>query len=328
MGIVVLIFGMVLLFVIIWWFAHSWIYQDIWSIGIYTGRNPWTLAPHPSTRLRPVLSAADVSDAKALFVADPFLVDDQRNRWYMFFEIFNSDSNRGELAYAQSADGLDWVYGQVIIKEQFHLSYPQVFEDRGTYYMIPETAEAKSVRLYRAVAFPEHWEFTGELLSGNYLDPTVLFHKNLWWLFSLRDNSALTLHFSESLEGPWHEHPTSPISTDKRFIRPAGRIVRCENRLIRFTQDGTITYGQSVNAWEIMELTRDCYLERPMQTHPIICASGSDWNAHGMHHIDAQLDAQGTWLAAVDGKLIHRRFLWRKGARAIMNLLDFVASRN
>jgi len=44
-----------------------------WSIGIYEGASPLELAPIPSTP-NPVLTAQDVLDTQAGFVADPFLL--------------------------------------------------------------------------------------------------------------------------------------------------------------------------------------------------------------------------------------------------------------
>jgi hypothetical protein len=51
----------------------SFLYQDyVWSIGIYTG-DSLILTP-PSQIKNPVLTAHDVTDVRALFVADPFMV--------------------------------------------------------------------------------------------------------------------------------------------------------------------------------------------------------------------------------------------------------------
>src|SRR6476659_4855632 len=44
-----------------------------WSIAMYAGESPLRLRPAPGAS-NPVLSAADVTDAPARFVADPFMV--------------------------------------------------------------------------------------------------------------------------------------------------------------------------------------------------------------------------------------------------------------
>lgn len=51
----------------------------------------------------------------------------QDGRWYMFFEVMNQDSDRGEIGLALSDDGIHWEYSQIVLVEPFHLSYPHVF---------------------------------------------------------------------------------------------------------------------------------------------------------------------------------------------------------
>jgi hypothetical protein len=60
---------------------------DHWSIGIYSGSSPLSLGPHAGLT-NPVLTAADVTDVDAEFVADPFLINHERG-WFMFFEVLN-----------------------------------------------------------------------------------------------------------------------------------------------------------------------------------------------------------------------------------------------
>lgn len=104
--------------------------QDTWAIGIYAGAEPLRLGPHPQIGDRPVITAGQIDDAVADFVADPFLLR-RDGRWYLFFEIMERKLWRGCLAYASSEDGLAWRYGGVILREPFHLSYPYVVEEGG-----------------------------------------------------------------------------------------------------------------------------------------------------------------------------------------------------
>ena len=112
----------------------------------------------------PVVSQNDVSDVRARFVADPFMVN-QDGHWYMFFEVMNQDTNRGAIGLAISEDGFHWEYRQIVLREPFHLLYPHVLHWDGEYYMTPETLEANSVNLYRADPFPTQWT-CGDTHSG------------------------------------------------------------------------------------------------------------------------------------------------------------------
>ena len=278
----------------------------MWSIGIYTGDSPFQLRA-PSHKPNPVMTAADVTDIAAEFVADPFMLHHDR-RWYMFFEVLDRELQLGVIALATSDDGFAWSYEQVVIEEPFHLSYPYVFEWQGEHYMIPETLGASAVCLYKADDFPTRWSLRHRLIEGAHADPSVVRFDDLWWLFSCTQpygHDILRLYFARDLEGPWKEHPRSPIVTnDKSRARPAGRILEVGGEVIRFAQDCVPDYGTCVRAFVIKELTRETYVEVEHPNSPVLSGSGEGWNAMGMHHVDAhrQYDGNRGWIACVDGR--------------------------
>src|SRR5689334_17430674 len=100
----------------------------MWSIGIYTGNSPYDLSPAAEVS-NPVLTAANVTDIPAAFVADPFML-----RNHMFFEVLRNDRPIGEIGLATSDDGFAWTYKQIVLREDFHLSYPYVFEWENAVY--------------------------------------------------------------------------------------------------------------------------------------------------------------------------------------------------
>ena len=272
----------------------------MWSIGIYTGDSPFQLAP---TTSNPVLTHTDVTDVSAGFVADPFMIR-RDGRWHMFFEVMNRETRRGEIALAVSDDGFSWTYQRVVIREQFHLSYPYVFAWQGDCYMVPETLGAGAVCLYKADDFPTRWSRQQKLIDGSHADPSILRFNDLWWLFVCAtpfQHDVLRLYFARDLEGPWKEHPRSPIIRgDKCRARPAGRILHLDQRVIRFAQDCVPRYGTRVRAFEISELTRERYVEVERRD-PVLSPGSNEWNGSGMHHVDAHQLPDGKWIACVDG---------------------------
>jgi len=285
--------------------------MQTFSITTYRGSHPWSVAPIRGRRAQ-VLTRRHVTDVPAAFVADPFLHRTDEG-WFMFFEVLRADTWRGEIAVASSPDGLRWTYRGIVLREPFHLSYPHVFAWDGEVYMIPETFEANAVRLYRAVSFPFGWELHSELLAGYpFADASPFLHDGSWWMFAetspkvdLPEGAAaqdtLRLYGAAELFGPWTEHPASPIvESDARLARPAGRVVKADERLIRFAQDGASVYGLQVRAIEVEELTPTTYRERLVTEDPILGPGDSRWNRGGMHHIDAH-QVDGEWFAAVDG---------------------------
>ena len=102
-----------------------------WSIGIYRGSTPFNLTDAEDIS-RPVLTGQDVIDMDAVFVADPFMIT-KGEKYYMFFEVLNRKTKQGDIAYAESRDLRQWNYRKAIIDEDFHLSYPYVFEWDNSY---------------------------------------------------------------------------------------------------------------------------------------------------------------------------------------------------
>jgi hypothetical protein len=250
-----------------------------------------------------VLSAEDVTDVPARFVADPFMIRVD-SLWHMFFEVLNNQPNRGEIGRATSPDGLNWRYERIVLQGPFHLSYPYVFRWNDDFYMIPETLGPNAVRLYRATRFPDEWTYVKDLVPGQHADPSIFFFDEKWWLFTCPNpykHDTLSLYSAASPISNWTEHPSSPlISGDKTMARPGGRVLNYDGKLVRFTQDCYPTYGRRVRAFEITELTATTYKEHEAADSPVLSPGSSGWNASGMHHVDAHR-VGGSWLACVDG---------------------------
>ena len=253
----------------------------------------------------PVITGRDITDIPAAFVADPFMCSNDK-RWYMFFEVMNGLSWKGEIGLATSTNGTRWNYHGIVLREPYHLSYPYVFEWQGDYYMIPEGANSGSVKLYRANPFPHAWACAAVLLEGaNFLDPSIFRWHDRWWLFVATGNvraPSLRLFMSDEFVGPWCEHPLSPIIQESSVIsRPAGRVVIANDAPIRFAQEVFPVYGKQIRAFEISLLSSSTYEEREVQSGPVLGPQNAEWNSGGMHHIDAHRLNDGSWLACVDG---------------------------
>ncbi len=278
-----------------------------WSVSLYRGASPFALAPSGEV---PLLTAADVADRPSWFVADPFL-HRHGDGWYLFYESLTREGFQGDIGVAESRDGTGFRHRGIVLDEPWHLSYPLVFEAEGHVWMLPESFQKQAIRLYRAERFPDRWRFHATLVEGReYLDPTIFRHRDRWWLFaSLPSNDTLFLFSAPGLEGPWEEHPMSPvIAGDRGGARPGGRILEHQGRLYRFGQDDRGVYGRALRIFEILELDPHRYRERAVDPDPWLSASGSGWNQLGMHHADILPDPGGGYVAAVDGRGEYLRF--------------------
>jgi len=277
--------------------------KNDWAIGIYTGVSPFELRPAEGV-VNPVLTASDVNDIKAEFVADPFMIK-KDDRWYMFFEALNALTNKGVISLAESQDGLSWDYRKVVLSEPFHLSYPLVFLNDDEYYMIPESAESGELRLYKALNFPYNWEFTDVLLHGEFGDHVVFEDGGTWWIIangSPQKHNVTRLFFADSLRGPYSEHPSSPIVRDNASrSRPGGRIPLIDGNRYWLAQDCKTSYGKRLNAFQIVTLNRVEYVEKSHSINPVLTGGKFRWARRGMHHIDAHQLEDGSFIASVDG---------------------------
>ncbi|MFC1724809.1 hypothetical protein ACFL4T_04215 [candidate division KSB1 bacterium] len=276
-------------------------HKIIYSIGIYRGISPFQFEDLPEIK-NPVLTAKDITDVTAAFIADPFIVNEKEN-WYMFFEVMNAFTHTTSIGLAVSKNGLKWTYDRIVLKTNFIISYPYVFKYDGNYYMIPESLAAQAVKLYKAADFPYKWEFVKDLICGQLTDASIFYFDNNWWIFAEgnpHNNSILRLFYADNLFGNWTEHPKSPIiNGNSNIARPGGRVTYYDDKIIRYTQDDHPEYGIMVRAFIINELTLTTYSEEEYGV--ILAPSGNGWNANGMHHIDPHQINEKLWIACVDG---------------------------
>ncbi len=277
-----------------------------WSIGIYEGNTILELKPDPDI-INPVLQASDIDDVNAKFVADPFLIR-ENGKWFMFFEIYDQDESKGLIGLATSENGEKWEYQKVVLEENYHLSYPYVFEWNGDYYMIPEKSASGSISLYMAKAFPYQWEPVSDLIHGNYVDSSIVEYDNLWWIFTTEKggdnltNGNLHLFYSDNLFSGWKEHAESPvIENGLSSARPGGRILVDGNGIIRFGQDNSETYGRKVRAFRVDEISKSEFQEMEIGIVVEESLEADTWNEDGMHTVDILEVEDGHYVAAVDG---------------------------
>lgn len=288
--------------------------RDIWSIGI---ANEFSKDGEIKD-IKKIISAKDVTDIKwPRFVADPFLFK-QNDRYYIFFEVYDNITSTGIIAYSYSDDGVNWTYGQIVLREKYHLSYPYIFEEDGEIYMIPEGGSGGNVKLYRATDFPNKWEVESVLLNEGYWDPSYVKKDGIHYLFVLetafkKGDDKTRLFYSENLKSGWKEHPSSPIiSNDTHITRPGGRIIKDREKLFRYTQDCYDFYGENVREFEILELTKESYKEKEIRIILNKDSIEGSWKKDGVHNID-YLNDNGNYLLVMDGveRVIINRYLER-----------------
>lgn len=189
------------------------------------------------------------------YFADPFgLIRAQT--LHVFVEAFDYRTKHAIIErHDFELPGLRWLGARPVLERPFHLSYPYVFEHDGQMYMLPESAKANEIALYRAVDERlDHWERECALISGVAgVDASVIQHGGRWWMFysivgpGARDQRELHVAHSPVLSGPWAPLSGNPVRVDRSGARPAGRPFHDgSGKVILPVQDSAASYGSAL----------------------------------------------------------------------------------
>jgi hypothetical protein len=221
---------------------------------------------------------------------------------YVLCERMSLDKRKASIA-STSFNGGGWSALAPAIDTGTHASYPFVFELDGQVYCVPETFEAREVRLYRAIVFPERWERVGTLLHDfPAVDSTIFRHDGRFWLFcTSQESSGSTLYafYADALLGPWKPHLRNPVKIDIRGARPAGAPFVYGGELYRPGQDSSRTYGGRVSINRVLELSPRAFVE---ETRAYVEPDPASEFRHGLH----TLSFAGEY-CVIDGKRWRRK---------------------
>lgn len=215
---------------------------------------------------RPIIPTPD------RYWADPFAIR-RDGRTYMFIEEKIYQKGRGHISCQELNEDGSPHSSQTVLERPYHLSYPFLFEFGGELFMLPETAENRTLELYRCTRFPYQWEYAQTLMEDVYaVDATLLEYEGRWWLFTniKEGENASSLdklflfHANTPLTTDWIPHPLNPIVDDIKSSRPAGRILTRPDGLIRPSQDSSRRYGYALNFNRITKLSPTEYHETRM----------------------------------------------------------------
>ena len=225
-----------------------------WIVAYRQRLDPYLLPDDPS---RPFTV---IPNTWRYWCADPHLLEHQ-GQTYVFAELYDRVLRRGVIGYCQLTDHgpTSW---KVALKNATHLSYPQIFVDNGSIYMIPESCAQREIAVYRAVSFPNCWEKC-HILKGHCVavDSTFFTHNDISWMQTLEyvnDRPAFRLY---RLQGGVPAVQSLLLSENDEHVRPGGSLFVHQEKLIRPAQDCTESYGCALNIYQVNELSTDAYGE-------------------------------------------------------------------
>ena len=98
-------------------------------------------------------------------MADPFLCE-AGGRHYLLFEELAAKRSLGRLGCVEVLPDGAFSEMQIILDKPYHLSYPCVVNRGGDLFLIPETAGANRVDIYRFSQFPWRWSLSRRRSRG------------------------------------------------------------------------------------------------------------------------------------------------------------------
>lgn len=257
-------------------------------------------------------------------VADPFLFVD-KGTLFVFYEDKKMYHN-GVISMIKTTDLIHWSEPVVVLSETCHLSYPYVFKENEHIYMLPETCEMNSVRLYEGNGELTSFKYKKTILMDNngyesgfsFSDSSIYKKEDTYFLMTtINDgvNNILKLYTSNSFDGGYEEHPQSPICIGNKYGRNAGSLFEYNGRLFRFAQDCERRYGDNVNLLEVQELSSSQYSEMLVKSNLI--PRELSFFKEGGHQFNA-VKFRGKYIIATDAKEYHwfiiNRILHKIGA--------------
>jgi hypothetical protein len=244
------------------------------------------------------------------FVADPFAHPAGDGQTTVYAEAFDHGIGVGTLCRSSWPTCAEPEPVAADVPPGTHLSYPFLLREDERLWCIPETAAARSVRLYAVGDDDGELRFVATILDGiAAVDPTVVAWGGRWWLFltdgDRGDTWWLNAYHADSLLGPWTPHAGNPVKQDVAGARPAGTPFVHGGRLYRPAQDDATTYGAGIVIQRVAELTPTSFVEEPAARIDPVPPYGA-----GIHTVSA-----AGFRTVIDGKRRYRD--WRVVARKL-----------
>ncbi|WP_406857284.1 hypothetical protein ABEG18_06565 [Alsobacter sp. KACC 23698] len=283
-------------------------YSPHWRIG-------WRYVEGPGVLERGDFCGAPfrrIPDPGLRFYADPFPVS-WRGQTSVFFEDFDHKTQKGVISAIPFDASGPTGGARIVLETPWHLSYPFMMEHKGELWMIPESSNDKTVRLYRSTRFPDGWTEEAVLLQNVEAgDATVTsFGGRLWMFAATRDGAGapsdtLSIYVADEITGPWRPHAGNPILVDAALARPAGAMLARNGRLLRPIQDCTSGYGRAITIAEVTSLTEESFEQKVLS----VLSPGPQWPGRRLH----TLNRWGA-LECIDGSATSPRLLRPFAAR-------------
>lgn len=230
--------------------------EEYWNIAFreYTEEDSIVNSPKSKTKFNLM------KPNKRYWYADPFLFE-KDGKTYLFVEAFDNVTEVGVIACSEYVNG-NFTNPEIVLKEDFHLSYPYVFEKDGKIYMMPETHEDNCIQFYEAVDFPKSWK-KAEVKVQNVDAVDTVIENGLFIASVICPQKDMSIDLAV-FDKEGKELPYSPVYKNSLEKRGAGLCFDHKGMRIRPSQ-GCLNnvYGGKVILNKITKCDAEGYVEEP-----------------------------------------------------------------
>lgn len=178
------------------------------------------------------------------WVADPFVFV-HNGICYIFAERLKYRINRGVIAYTVYDPRTNSTNGwHDVIIEDYHLSFPNVFQNNGQIYIMPESSDGNTLCLYEAQDFPRSWKKI-ELMSNVKVVDSAFFDEKHGYTLELLKNGKTRARIFR-LEDFKAEFCSGGVCSDTRVSRLGGKFFLYDGVLLKTSQNCRDSYGKEL----------------------------------------------------------------------------------
>ncbi len=183
------------------------------------------------------------------WVADPFVFK-RGNKYYIFAELYNRITYKGQIGYCVLSDDLKHVSRwRMAIKADVHLSFPFIFEKEKNIYIMPESCRAHDLRIYKCTRFPYKWEIDRTVLKNVVMADSIVLDAQTIVSYDNIDRPRKLLLFKKTDKG-WEN--TDCVEDSEMRLRLAGKMFTEKGANYLPLQDSSEDmYGRNVSVYKI-----------------------------------------------------------------------------
>ena len=249
-----------------------------------------------------------IHDYTDRWFADPFLLSEDKDNWYLLAEEMVEGTDKGVIVeLTVDKEHVELIGRRVVLEEDCHLSFPYIYNKGGRTFVMPEKGRSGSWSLY-AYDAESHSCTKSATQEGLSVADAILADCNTMLATKADNPNGNELSVFNLNSESWQQ--TCNIVFKENIARNAGRIINVGNATYRPAQVCNRSYGEAVSLQRMTCKDGKTALEEVVRLSPT-----DKVYSHGLHTFNVYNNGN---LIIVDGL----RYNFRKVPRRLSGKLQ------